>query len=55
VQSFDHEEAKQLFGRFLPKVDSIVDNENATLLHVAANYNNMDIIAHFLSSYDSHA
>lgn len=26
VQSFDHEEAKELFEHFLPKIDELVDN-----------------------------
>jgi ankyrin repeat protein len=37
------------------RIDEMFDCENATLLHVGANYNNHEIVSFFLQGYDRQA
>lgn len=52
VKNSDNLSAKKISKEFVHDLESIVDSENSTLLHLAANNNNLELSKHFLNAYN---
>lgn len=52
IKNSDNSVAKSLSEGVIDDIEDMVDGENSTLLHVAANSNNVDMAEFYLKSYN---
>ena len=51
IKNSDNSAAKSLSECIIEDIDDLVDGENSTLLHIAANNNNYDMAEYYLKAY----
>lgn len=52
VKNSDNLTAKKLSKSMMQELEEIIDGDNSTVLHMAANTNNYDLGQHFVSMYN---
>ena len=52
IKNSDNSVAKSLSEGVIDDIEDMVDGDNSTLLHVAANSNNVDMAEFYLKSYN---